>query len=76
MKIRDKELKKDIDVRDKECPKRDCYWPRQDPGAFSPGAGYSQRDPHQKKITWICGTRDIRGCPVSVSELIPPNKET
>ena len=37
MKVRDKRLKKDVDVCDKDCPRRSCYWPREDPGVFTQG---------------------------------------
>lgn len=58
MKIRDKNLKKDVDVFDEKCLKRYCYWPRQDPGTFTPGVGYRFRSNN-----WLCGNREIRGCP-------------
>lgn len=31
MRIRDKELKEVVDVCDRDCPKKTCYWPRPDP---------------------------------------------
>ena len=58
MKVRDKELKKDVNVYCKECLNRECYWPRPDPGVFNQGQGYKFRS-----NDWICGTREIRGCP-------------
>jgi len=62
MKIFDKQLKKDVDVCCKECPKYICYWPRQNPGSFQIGRGYrSFGDSRDKE--WICGTRAIHGCP-------------
>lgn len=61
MKIRDKNLKVAVDVFDKQCPTRNCYWARQNPGVFTPGRGYSNAGKD-----WICGTRAIHGCPVSV----------
>lgn len=60
MKIRSKEHKVDVEVRCKECPTYSCYWPRPDPGVFTPGQGYRQR---VGKVGWLCGTREIRGCP-------------
>lgn len=60
MKIKDKKLKKMIDVAEAECPKRKCYWPRPDPGIFTQGQGYRQRN---RKQEWLCGTREIHGCP-------------
>jgi hypothetical protein len=32
VKVRDKTLKVTIDVFDKKCPGRHCYWPRTYPG--------------------------------------------
>ena len=60
MIIYDKEVKIKIDVLDEHCIKRSCYWPRPDPGLFTQGRGYTSRAP---KNYWICGTREIRGCP-------------
>lgn len=60
MKIRDKRLKKDVEVSDRECLKRSCYWPRPDPGIFVQGQGYRQRS---SSPGWLCGTREIHGCP-------------
>ena len=51
-----------VNVVDKECKNRECYWPRIDPGVFTPGAGYKERYPGCKP-EWLCGTREIRGCP-------------
>lgn len=58
MKIRDKDLKVMVDVRQSQCLKRMCYWPRQNPGSFTQGRGYSK-----PTKDWICGTRAIHGCP-------------
>ena len=58
MKIRDKNLKKLVDVSSEECPRLQCYWPRLDPGSFTQGVGYRYRSDD-----WICGTREINGCP-------------
>lgn len=60
MKVKDKVLKKWVDVIDEKCPKRSCYWPRPDPGVFVQGRGYQSRPGRQG---WLCGTREIRGCP-------------
>ena len=60
MLVRDKDLKKEIDVRCKECLKKACYWPRPDPGVFTQGVGYRTRT---GKVGWLCGTREVRGCP-------------
>jgi len=66
MKIRDKKLKKDVSVCDKDCPKRTCYWPRSDPGIFTQGKGYRSRG---YDAGWLCGTREARGCPQSKPDL-------
>jgi hypothetical protein len=58
MIIRDKSLKKDVDVSDKRCPQRPCYWARMDPGVFTQGVGYRHRSNN-----WLCGNREINGCP-------------
>lgn len=60
MKARDKGLKKSVDVSDQDCLNRPCYWPRSDPGIFTQGRGYRQRS---TTLGWICGTREIHGCP-------------
>lgn len=62
MEVRDKELKKKVDVREKSCPKKSCYWPRPFPGLFTQGQGYKQLDSMKGK--YVCGTREARGCPV------------
>ncbi len=60
MIIKDKEIKKNVDVLKKECLTFECYWPRPDPGVFTQGQGYRQRT---IKIGYLCGTREVRGCP-------------
>ena len=52
------------DVYDKDCPTRVCFWNRQDPGIFTQGVGYRERNPGTKRA-WLCGTREIHGCPVT-----------
>ncbi|MBU2852931.1 hypothetical protein [Acidithiobacillus ferriphilus] len=59
MKIRDKELKETVDVYDRDCLKKSCYWPRPNPGSFAQGRGYYNT--HVKG--WVCGTRHAHGCP-------------
>lgn len=61
MKVKDKELKQMVDVYCKECSSYECYWPRPDPGVFTQGVGYRQRSNSSKD--WLCGNREIRGCP-------------
>ena len=62
MKIRDRHLGKPVDVSDRDCPRRACYWPRPDPGVYTQGVGYRTRNPG-KPAEWLCGTREARGCP-------------
>ena len=58
MEIKDKNLKKKVNVYCKDCPKYECYWPREDPGSFIQGRGYQYRSDD-----WLCGTREANGCP-------------
>ena len=62
MKVKDKDLNKVVDVCDIDCPNRPCYWPREAPGVFTPGKGYKRRGNGQDR-DWLCGTREIHGCP-------------
>lgn len=62
MKIMDNELKRFVDVSEKECFKRHCYWPRPDPGVFTPGRGYKSRV-NIPSTDYLCGHRAIHGCP-------------
>jgi len=47
-----------VDVFEKSCPKKSCFWMRQNPGVFVQGRGYS--NPGKD---WLCGTRQAHGCP-------------
>jgi len=60
MKIKDKNVKQMVSVSNPKCLKLPCYWPRPDPGVFTQGSGYRQRD---YDAGWLCGTREIHGCP-------------
>ena len=60
-----KNINKMVNVADIDCLNRKCYWPRPDPGIFTQGFGYRQRN---KKPEWLCGTREIHGCPNSVTK--------
>lgn len=60
MKVRDRNIEQTVDVADRRCLKCSCYWPRPDPGVFTQGQGYRTRTGKQG---WLCGTREIRGCP-------------
>jgi hypothetical protein len=60
VKVRDKANKVMVDVAHKECPTRECYWPRPDPGVFTQGVGYRART---GTPGWLCGNREIHGCP-------------
>lgn len=64
MKIKDKKIGKLVDVSDKGCMTCSCYWPRPDPGSFTQGQGYSQRTTGNRG--YLCGTREINGCPYRV----------
>lgn len=63
MKIKDKNINKQVEVRCADCHLYTCYWPRPHPGIFNQGAGYTKTAEMQKKYGWICGTREVRGCP-------------
>ena len=60
MKIKDGKIL--VDVKEKACLGRRCYWPRPDPGVFVQGRGYKTRG-SKPSTEWICGTRAIHGCP-------------
>jgi len=66
MMVRDKKLKVKVSVSGPDCLIRKCYWPRPDPGIFTQGRGYRTRP--GKKI-WLCGTREIHGCPVKKEKM-------
>lgn len=61
MKIRDKQVREWVEVLDKDCPDKSCYWARPDPGTFTQGQGYQTRGSGNRG--WLCGTREIDGCP-------------
>lgn len=61
MKIKDPTNGTLVDMLDKDCLQRKCYWPRPDPGAFTQGQGYRQRSGGNRG--WLCGEREARGCP-------------
>ena len=64
MKIKDKRLKKIVDVSSKDCLSKKCYWPRLNPGLFEIGRGYKSFGDSRDKA-YLCGTREIHGCPKS-----------
>lgn len=66
MKIHDRKIRKKVNVSDEKCLKRSCYWPRPDPGSFTQGVGYRTRSGKQE---WICGRREINGCPMPKPEI-------
>jgi len=74
MKTKDKTLKKEIDVCDKDCPLRKCYWPRQNPGSFQMGRGYRSYG-YSRDKEWLCGTRNAHGCPYPLPESIKKEGE-
>ncbi|TCT21181.1 hypothetical protein [Thiobaca trueperi] len=65
MKVKDKALRELVNVCEPACLKRPCYWPRPDPGMFTPGQGYRSRESGSKG--YLCGTREARGCPDEVT---------
>jgi hypothetical protein len=67
MIIRDRRLRKFVDVSGKDCLKRKCYWPRQNPGSFAQGRGYRSYG-DERDTEWICGTREAHGCPINKEE--------
>ena len=62
MKVYDKNVKKKVEVAEKECPEYTCYWARPNPGIFTQGQGYRSYGDSRDKM-WLCGTREIHGCP-------------
>jgi len=64
MKFLDKEINEKVDVCHPDCVsgKRPCYWPRPDPGVFTPGKGYRTRG-NKVCNDYICGYRNVHGCP-------------
>ena len=66
MLVKDKALKVMVDVCDKACPWRSCYWARPDPGSFTQGQGYRERTSGSRG--WLCGRREISGCPNPMPE--------
>lgn len=63
MKVKDKSLKVLVDVAGKDCQAFSCYWPRPDPGVFTQGVGYRQSAYGNRG--YLCGSREIHGCPVT-----------
>lgn len=61
MKVRDKELKKQVDVSNKDCPKRWCYSPCEWKGTITPGVGYQYAP--KSMWYWMCLHRYNHGCP-------------
>lgn len=71
MIIYDRTMKVKVDVCETACLRRSCYWPRPDPGNFIQGIGYKTRP---GKRSWLCGTREARGCPSPKPEPEPPRR--
>ncbi|CAB4194305.1 hypothetical protein UFOVP1254_10 [uncultured Caudovirales phage] len=67
MKVCDKTLKVDVNVLKPACLGYRCYWPRQNPGVFVQGRGYSN-----PTKDYLCGNREIRGCPDECERLLAP----
>ena len=70
MNVKDKKLKKMVDVNRVECPELDCYNPCEWKGSITPGIGYSYAPKSQWHYT--CLTRDNHGCPTRREEIKPP----
>jgi hypothetical protein len=68
MLVKDKKLKVKVNVAEINCPKFTCYWPRLDPGVFTQGQGYRERSSGPRE--WLCGNREIRGCPTQTFLLV------
>ena len=68
MKIIDRKAGVMVEVLDGKCPRRPCYWPRPDLGIFTQGQGYRARPGSERNKTWMCGNREIRGCPNPLPE--------
>ena len=64
MNIRDKNIKQHVDVQCEDCPTYKCYWPRLYPGIYNQGQGYRAYGDGRDKM-WLCGRREISGCPVA-----------
>jgi hypothetical protein len=62
--IKDKQLKKDVDVCDKDCPNKKCYHPHFIQGFVQPGRGMIYYPKDMQK--WKCLTRENSGCPDKV----------
>lgn len=72
MKVRDKNVGALVDVFEPACLGKRCYWPRTNPGSFVQGRGYSGAT-----NDWLCGTRQIHGCPANEPadvEITPPEQ--
>ena len=66
MKVKYKRIKVEVDVSERDCLIKSCYWPRPDPGSFTQGQGYRTRLNAKGGIDWLCGNREIHGCPARV----------
>jgi len=73
MKVKDRVLKREVDVCCKDCSTYKCYWPRLNPGIFTQGRGYRSYGDRRDK-EWLCGTREIHGCPDKSEVLISSNR--
>lgn len=55
MLIKDKKLKKEVDVSCKDCPRFECYKPQPYRGVFIQGQGYRNSEARKH---YVCGTRE------------------
>jgi len=55
-----------VDVLDRECSNRPCYWLGYDKGSYSQGRGYTSyhKNVQGRRVEFpVCMTRHLRGCP-------------
>ena len=61
MKIFDYTFMKNVEVRDKKCACRPCYWPKRNV--------FLECDVERSDV-WICATRKLNGCPQESYEIL------
>lgn len=55
---------KKVDVCDRNCVSKKCFWLGQDKGTFVQGRGYTS---YHKTPRWVCMRRHLHGCPDHVA---------
>lgn len=53
---------KSVEVLDKKCLSRKCFWLGQDKGSYVAGRGYTS---YHKTPQWCCMRRHLHGCPTA-----------